>query len=62
MEQNMKQLQNSITTMILHTLDERFLEGDIGTEGNHENREENVEKIRIDSKNHNYSSLQDIHQ
>jgi hypothetical protein len=41
MEQNidheMEKLQNSILTMILHTLDERFPKGDIERQGNLEN-------------------------
>jgi hypothetical protein len=36
----MEQLQNSMSSMILHTLDERFPKGDIKTQGNHENVEE----------------------
>jgi hypothetical protein len=51
----MEQLQNSMSSMILHTLDERFPKGDIKMQGNHEN----VENINIESHNHDYSSLQD---
>jgi hypothetical protein len=71
MDQKMEQLQNSIVTMILHTLYERFPRGDIGAQGNHENGENkivepqshmeniltNVKNIKIESQNHDYSSL-----
>jgi hypothetical protein len=59
----MEQLQNSMVVMLLHTLDERFMQG------NHENGENkivehmgkilsNVENMKIESHNHDYSSLQ----
>jgi len=53
MDKMMKQLQNSI----LYTMDEKFPKGDIKTQGNHEN----VEEIKIEFHNHDYSSLQDPH-
>jgi hypothetical protein len=53
----MLELQNSMSSMILHTLDERLPKGDIKMQGNHEN----VEEINIESHNHDYSSLQDPH-
>jgi hypothetical protein len=37
-----KDLQNSMETMLLHTLDERFPKGDIGMQGNHENKENKI--------------------
>jgi hypothetical protein len=52
---NMLELQNSISSIILHTLNERLPKGDIKMKGNHEN----VEEINIESQNHDYSSLQD---
>jgi hypothetical protein len=53
----MLELQNSMSSMILHALDERLPKGDIKMQGNHEN----VEEIKIESQNHDYSSLQDPH-
>jgi hypothetical protein len=64
-----------MAAMLLHTLDERFPKGEIGMQGNHENRENkivepqshmgniltNVENINIESQNHDYSSLQDAY-
>jgi hypothetical protein len=35
-------LQNSMETMLLHTLDERFPKCDIRMQGNHENREKKI--------------------
>jgi uncharacterized protein with gpF-like domain len=42
MHQKMEQLQNSMVDMLLHTLDERFPKHDIGTRGNHENRDKKI--------------------
>jgi hypothetical protein len=53
----MLELQNSMSSMILHAQDERLPKGDIKIQGNQENREE----IKIESHNHDYSSLEDPH-
>jgi hypothetical protein len=61
--------------MLLHTLDERFPKSDIVTQGNHENKENKIvepqshmgkilthlENMKIESQNHDHSSLQDPH-
>ena len=39
MDHKMEQLQNFMESILLRTLYERFLRGDIVTQGNHENRE-----------------------
>jgi hypothetical protein len=57
MNQNMDKMMQQLQNSILHTMDERFPKGDIKTQGNHEN----VEEIKIESQNHDYSSLQDPH-
>jgi hypothetical protein len=57
MENKMLELKNSMSSMILHALDERIHKGDIKMKGNHEN----VEEINIKPHNHDYSSLQDPH-
>jgi len=44
MDQNMERLQNSIESMLLHTLDERFPKSDILTQGKWENKENKVTK------------------
>jgi hypothetical protein len=55
MEQNkyqkMEKLQNSMATMLLHTLDERFLKGDIGTQGNHENKDKKIVEPKSHTRN-----------
>jgi hypothetical protein len=48
----MEELQNYISTILLHTLDEKFPQGDIRAQGNYVN----VEGIKIEPKNHDYSS------
>ena len=53
----MEELKNSIKTILLHTLDERFHQGDIMTQGNHVN----VEKIKFEPQNHDYSSPPNLH-
>jgi hypothetical protein len=55
MENNMLELQNSMSSMILHSLHERLPIGYIKMQGNHES----IEEINIDSQNHDYSLLQD---
>jgi hypothetical protein len=50
-------IENSMSTILLHTLDERFPQGDIRTQGNHVN----VEEINIEPQNHDYSSPPDPH-
>jgi hypothetical protein len=45
MENKMLELKNSMSSMILHALDERLPKGDIKLQGNHEN----VEEINIES-------------
>jgi len=35
---SMKELQNSMSSMIFHVLDERIPKGDIKWQGNHENK------------------------
>jgi hypothetical protein len=45
MEKKMLELQNSMSSMILHALDERLPIGDIKMQGNHEN----VVEIKIES-------------
>jgi hypothetical protein len=45
MNEKMKQLKNSMSSMILHTLDERFPKGDIKTQENHEN----LQNVKIES-------------
>jgi hypothetical protein len=37
----MNELQNSMSSMIFHALDERLPKGDIKMQGNHENKENN---------------------
>jgi hypothetical protein len=49
-EKKMLELQKSMSSMILHALDERVPKGDIKVQGNHEN----IEEIRIESQNHNH--------
>jgi hypothetical protein len=56
MEKKMLELQNFMSSMILHTLYERIPKGDIKMQGNYEN----VEEINIESQNNDYS-LQDPH-
>jgi hypothetical protein len=57
MENKMLEMKKFISSLILHTLDERLPKGYIKLKGNHEN----VEEIKIESQNHDYSSLQDPH-
>jgi len=57
MENKMLELKISMSSLILHALDERLPEGDIKMHGNHEN----VREINIESVNHDYSSLKDPH-
>jgi hypothetical protein len=57
MEKKMLELQNSMSSMILHALDERLPIGNIKMQGNHEN----VEEEKIESQDHDYSLLQDPH-
>jgi hypothetical protein len=57
MDKKMEQLQNSMLFMILHIADERLPKGDIKTQENHEN----VEIVKTEFQNHQYSSLKDTH-
>jgi hypothetical protein len=57
MEKKMLQLKNSMYFMFLHALYERIPIGDITMQGNHEN----IYEINIESQNHDYSLLQDLH-
>jgi len=57
MEKKMLELQNFMSSVIFHVVDERLHKGDIKLQGNHEN----IEEINIESQNHDYSSLQDPH-
>jgi hypothetical protein len=75
MNQKMEQLQNSMESMLLYTLEKRFPKSDIVTQGNYENKENKIvepqshmgnslrllESMQIESRNHNHSFLQDIH-
>jgi len=74
-DQKMEYLLNSMVDMILHILDERIHKGDNVTQGNHENKDNfffqpqshmeniltNAKNIKIESYNHDYSSLQGLH-
>jgi hypothetical protein len=69
----MNELQNSMSSMIFHALDERLPKRDIKMQGNHENKENKVVETQshmesilsqLESTNiefQNYSSLQDPH-
>jgi hypothetical protein len=57
MENKRLELKNYMPSMILHDLYERLPKGDIKMKGKHEN----VEEIKIESQNHDYSSLQNPH-
>jgi hypothetical protein len=46
--EQMEEMKISMSTILLHTLDERFPQGDIRTQGNHVN----VEEIKIEPHNH----------
>jgi hypothetical protein len=43
MEKKMEELKNSMSTILLHTLYERFHKGDIRMQGNHVNVEDHIE-------------------
>jgi hypothetical protein len=57
MYKKMEELQNSMSKILLHTLHERFPQGDIREQGNHVN----VEEINIEPQNHDYSLPPDPH-
>jgi hypothetical protein len=54
-ENKMEELKIFMYHMLLHTLDERLPKGDNKMQEKHEN----VEEIKIESHNHDYSSLKD---
>jgi len=57
MEENIEYLKSSMSTLLLHTLQEKLLKVDIKMQGYHENMEE----INVESQNHDFSSPQDPH-
>jgi hypothetical protein len=57
MDKTMEELKNSMSTILLHTLDEILSQRDIRTQGNHVN----LREINIEPQNHDYSSCPNTH-